>query len=310
MFSTRNGVVRLAIISVIGLIVIKIITAYITGSLSIIAQAADSSLDLLALAITAIAVRVAVKPADGEHPFGHGKAESVAAFAQAALIFTAAGLIIYSAIDRITGATAVVMTEAGIAVMVISILVSIFLSRHMHRVAEKVDSLALDGMAHNIATDVYSAAAVLAGMLAIRFFRIGLLDPIIALVVSLFILRVGYGVSRRAFSGLMDVKLPEEEERVIKEVILQHADRVIDFHKLRTRKSGTQRYIDLHVVISRHTRVNEAHQLCDTLEKEIGERLTDASLTIHIEPCDEQCNRCSITCEFRREAFSPGREPS
>ncbi|MFC1918195.1 cation diffusion facilitator family transporter [Chloroflexota bacterium] len=301
MFATRNGAVRLSLIVIFGLVGIKLAVAAITSSLSIFAQAADSVFDLLALAITAFAIRIADKPADMDHPFGHGKVENIAAIVQAVLIFTTAGIIIYTAIDRIISGKVITLSEAGIIVMLVSILVSIFLSRHLHRVAEDVDSMSLDSMAHNIATDVYSAAAVLVGMLIIRFFGINILDPIIALIVSLIIIRVGYGVSKRAFAGLIDVKLPEEEEREIKATILGHQDRIIDFHKLRTRKSGTQRYIDLHVVTSKHLRLEEAHQLCDRLEQEIGDKLADASLTIHVEPCDEKCAWCSITCEFRKE---------
>ncbi|MFH1651737.1 MAG: cation diffusion facilitator family transporter [Chloroflexota bacterium] len=302
MFATRSGAIRLSLIIVIGLIALKAATAYITGSLSIIAQAADSSLDLLALAITALAVRIALKPADGEHPFGHGKVENIAAVIQAVLIFTTAGLIASSAIHRIVSGTTVTLTEAGIGVMLVSITLSIFLSRHLRWVSRQTDSLSLEGMSHNISADVYSSTAVLAGMLAIRITGIAVLDPIIALLVAVFILRVAYQVLRHSFGGLIDVKLPEAEEATIREIISEHYEQIADFHKLRTRKSGTQRYIDLHVVTPRQISVEQAHGLCDHLERDIAKKLADTSLTIHIEPCDGKCDWCRVTCEFRRSS--------
>jgi len=126
MFSTRSGAAMLALAVVTGLIVLKVVVAVITGSISIIAQAADSFFDLFAVVITFFAVIVAAKPADKEHPFGHGKVEDIAAIVQALLIFIAAGLIIYSAVRRIVAGAAVELTEAGIAVMVVSIVVSIY----------------------------------------------------------------------------------------------------------------------------------------------------------------------------------------
>jgi len=167
MFSTRSGAARLSLVVVIGLFVLKVVAAAITGSISILAQAADSFLDLFAIVVTFFAINIATKPADEEHPFGHGKVENIAAIVQAMLIFTAGGLIIYSAVRRIiTGAT-IELTEAGIGVMLVSIIASIFLSRHLLKVSRTIDSIALQATARNIAADVYSAAAVLAGLIAI-----------------------------------------------------------------------------------------------------------------------------------------------
>ncbi|MFC2122991.1 cation diffusion facilitator family transporter, partial [Bacteroidota bacterium] len=157
MFSTPRGAARLSLIVVAGLVGLKIAVAVITGSISILAQAADSFLDLFAVAITLFAVTIANRPADEEHPFGHGKVENVAAVVQAVLIFTAGGLLIYSAVRRIVVGTAVEMTEAGMVVMLVSIIASLFLSRHLIRVARAADSIALEANARNIAADVYSA---------------------------------------------------------------------------------------------------------------------------------------------------------
>lgn len=294
MFSSRVGAVRLALAVVIGLVLLKVAVSVITGSISILAQAMDSFLDLFAVVISLYAVRIAAKPADEEHPFGHGKVENIAAIVQAMLIFTAAGLIIYSAVRRIVTGATIELTEAGIGVMLVSIIASIFLSRHLLKVARATDSIALQANARNIAADVYSAAAVLAGLVIIRITGLNILDPIIALLVALFILKVAYDVLRGSFGGLIDVRLSPDEENIIELAIMEHQGELVSFHQLRTRKAGNQRYIDLHLVMPRSLNIDEAHQMCDHLEQDIASKLRQASITIHVEPCSEECEQCPI----------------
>jgi cation diffusion facilitator family transporter len=300
MFSGRSGAARLSIIVVVCLIVLKVVVGIITGSLSIFAQAIDSFLDLFAVVVTLLAVRVAAKPADAEHPFGHGKAENIAAILQAALIFIAGGLIIYSAVHRIQTGTTLELTEAGIGVMAVSILASVFLSRYLLGVARKEDSLALEANAHNIAADVYSAAAVFVGLLAVRFTGLSIIDSILAGLVALFIFKVAFDVLRNSFGGLVDVKLPEAEENIISAAIREHQGQIVDFHALRTRKAGSQRYIDLHLVMPKDVSVEEAHKMCDHLEEDIKNRLTNTDVIIHVEPCDDNCEACDAECNERK----------
>jgi cation diffusion facilitator family transporter len=275
------------------------VVAVITGSISILAQAVDSSLDLLAAVVTFIAIRIATKPADKEHPFGHGKAENIAATVQAVLIFTAGGLIIYSAVEKIITGAKVDLAEAGIGVMLISMIASVFLSRHLFKVAKAVDSIALQANAHNIATDVYSTAAVLVGLTVVRFTGLNILDPIIAMAVALLILKTGYDVLRKSFGGLLDVKLPQTEEDGIRSCIMEHSCQLVAFHDLRTRKAGSYRYIDLHLVMPKNASVEEAHSVCDHLEQDIRDRLPRTQVTIHVEPCATECDRCSVSCTLK-----------
>ncbi len=301
MFSTRSGVAKLSLIVVSGLIALKIVVAVLTGSISILAQAVDSFLDLFAILIVFLAVIIANKPADETHPFGHGKVENIAAIVQAVLIFTAGGLIIYSAVRRIIVDVTVELTEAGIGVMLVSIIVSLFLARHLLKVARATDSIALEANARNIAADVYSAGAVLAGLVAVRFTGINIIDPIVALVVALLILKAGYDVMRKSFGGLVDVKLPEAEERVIRSSIMEHMGELVDFHELRTRKAGSQRFVDLHLVMPKDASVEEVHRMCDHLEEDIEDRLQRISITIHVEPCSTECDQCSVPCTLRKK---------
>jgi len=297
--ASQSGAAKLMLIVVIGLIVLKVVVAVITGSISILAQAVDSSLDLLAVVITFIAIRIATKPADEEHPFGHGKVENIAATVQAVLIFTAGGLIIYFAVQKIITGAKVELAEAGIGVMLVSMIASIFLSRHLFKVAKAVDSIALQANAQNIAADVYSTAAVLAGLVAVRFTGLNILDPIIAMVVALLILKTGYNVLRKSFGGLLDVKLPQAEEDEIRSCIMEHDCQMVAFHDLRTRKAGSHRYIDLHLVMPKNASVEEAHRMCDHLERDIRNRLHHTHLTIHVEPCTTECDQCSVLCTLK-----------
>jgi len=300
MVSSRSGASRLALLSVIGLIAVKVVVAVFTGSISISAQAADSLIDLFGISLTFVAVRMAVVPADENHPFGHGKIEGVAAAIQSVLIFTAAGFIIYSAILKITQGNELEMTEAGIGVMLFSIVVSFFLSRFLFKVSKSTGSMALEASAKNIAADVYSAAGVMIAMIIIRFTGLTILDPIIALGVSLFILKAAFEVGRKAIKELVDVRLPREEESIIINCINEHLGEIVGFHAIRSRKSGNQRFVDLHLVMPQNVSVEKAHAMCDHLESDIAGRLPRSSVTIHVEPCNKECRKCSITsCDIR-----------
>jgi cation diffusion facilitator family transporter len=300
-FSGRRGAAKLSILVVVSLIILKVVVGVITGSLSVLAQAIDSFLDLFAVSITFLAIRVASRPPDEEHPFGHGKAENVAAIIQAVLIFFAGGTIIYAAVRRVQTETALTLTEAGIGVMAISIIASIFLSRYLLRIARQEDSMALEANAHNIAADVYSAATVFIGLLMVRLTDITIIDPVLAGLVALYIFKVAFDVLRNSFGGLVDVRLPESEEQAIRDAITEHFGReVVGFHKLRTRKAGDQRHIDLHLVMPRHFSIEKAHDMCEHIELDIESRWKNTEVIIHVEPCDENCKDCDLDCQDRK----------
>jgi len=301
MFSTRSGASKLSLVVISGLIALKVAVAVITGSISISAQAMDSFLDLFAVTIIFFAVRMAVMPADEEHPFGHGKIEGMAAGAQAVLIFGAAGFIIYSAVRRILAGATLELTEAGIGVMAVSIIASVFLSRHLIKVARTTGSLALESSARNINVDIYSAAGVLVALVVIRFTGLNVIDPIIAIAVAAYVLKTAYDVARKSIVELVDVRLPKVEEEEIVSCIIEYRSKLVSYHKIRTRKAGSQRFIDFHLVIPKNASVEEAHLMCDHLEQDIESRLPNSSVTIHVEPCSMECAECLvISCSLRR----------
>ena len=300
MFSTKAGATKLLIGVVLGLIAIKVVVSWLTSSISILAQATDSLLDLFAAIITFSAIRIADKPADAEHPYGYGKVEDVAGAIQGILIFIAGGLIIYSAIGRIIKGSSIELVEGGIAVMVISIVVSIFLSRHLLRISRTTGSVALEANARNIATDVYSASAVLVGLVVVRFTNLNAIDSMIAIGVAVYILKVAVDTIRKPISGLLDESLPSSQQTVIEDCLRKHSHEVSGFHALRTRRAGSQSYVDLHLVMAWDISLEQAHQICDQVEAEIQSALREASVTIHAEPCKDECEQCSAICSRRR----------
>lgn len=302
MFSSPSGAARLLLITVISLFALKVVVGVVTGSISIWAQAVDSSLDIFAVVVTFLTVGFSAKPADREHPFGHGKAEDIAAGIQAVLLLVASTSIAYAAIRRIIYGEQLKLAEAGIAVMLVSMIVSIFLSRHLFKVARATGSVALEANANNILGDVYSTAGVLVGLALVRITGLEIFDPIVALLVVVLILRATYRVGRMAFSGLIDVRLPKEEEDKVIASITEHAGELAGFHKVRTRRAGSQRYIDLHLVMPKGVSLEQAHQMCDHLEVDIEKKLPNSSVTIHVEPCDIECTQCTVlSCSLRMD---------
>jgi cation diffusion facilitator family transporter len=300
MFSSKKGTAGLFLGVVIGLILLKGVVAWATDSLSVLAQAADSLLDLLSGFIILIAVQAADRKEDAEHPYGHGKVEDLAGLSQGILIGTAGIGIIYSSIGRIFSPVEVQMPEAGIAVMVVSIIAGIRLSSHLKKVALCTHSTALEAGANNIRADVYSALAVLVGLVLLRITGFALIDPVLAIAVALYILKIGYETIRKPFSKLIDTRLSAEKEEVIRKSIMNHDHEVAGYHQLRTREAGARCYIDLHIVMRKNTPLAICHRVCDEIEAEIKQGLPGSSIVIHAEPCKDACRECSIICTERK----------
>lgn len=285
---------RISVLSNGCLVLLKLATGIATHSLSVISEAIHSGLDLLAAIIAYFSLKEASKPADFEHRYGHGKIENVAGTIEALLIFGAAIGIMVEAIKKLRLGTEVTQPDIGIAVMAFSALVNYFISRHLFRVAKRTQSIALTADAWHLRTDVYTSAGVMLGLAALKFTGFSWLDPLVAVLVALLIMGAGYRLTREAFLPLMDVCLPAEEERIVKEIITAHADQYVEFHKLRTRKAGRERQIDLHLVVPARQPVAQAHRLCDHITSEIKKALPYSQVLIHVEPCnqDQSCRKC------------------
>ncbi len=286
---------RLSIISNTSLVALKLLIGILMGSVSVLSEAIHSGLDLFASMIAYYAVGKAGKPADEQHPYGHGKWENVSGVVEAFLILAAAVYIIYEAVLRFTKGSTIEHLGWGTAVMGASALVNWFVSRHLFRVAKKMDSVALEADAWHLRADVYTSAGVLAGLALIAITKITILDSIAAIVVAILIMKSSIDLTRSAMSDIFDTKLPVEDEEIIKEVISRYQGECIGFHRLRSRKSGSARFIDMHLVVPRKWSLEEAHQLSDNIEKDIREALPNTHIIIHVDPCNKSIEPCTST---------------
>jgi len=299
MLSTKSRAAAVSVGSNSLLILLKIVAGLMTGSVSLIAEAVHSGMDLAAAVIAFFSVRISDNPADEGHPFGHGKAENISAVAEALLIFAAAGIIIYEAILKITKGSSLHLVEIGIVIIGISIVVNLLVSRYLLKVSRKTDSLALEADARHLTTDILTMVGVLVGLGLVRLTKFNIFDPIAAIAVAILIVKAAYDIARKSFGGLMDSRLPQAEEDLIRSIISEHAKQLAGFHAVRTRKAGSQRFIDLHLVLPNKVALEQAHNMCDHLEEDIKNRLPNSSVTIHVEPCARECDTCMVACEFR-----------
>ncbi|WP_258359946.1 cation diffusion facilitator family transporter [Moorella sulfitireducens] len=296
----RIKAARVSIFSNFTLVLSKLGIGYWMHSVSVMSEAIHSGLDLAAAAIAYYSVREASKPADAEHRYGHGKIENIAGTVEALLIFLAALWIIYEALKRLIGGSHAVNDPiAGVAVMGGASVINYLVSRYLFQVAKDTDSIALEADAWHLRTDVYTSAGVMLGLVALFFTGFHWLDPMVALVVAAMIIKAAYQLIKEAMLPLVDVSLPAEEENIIKDIISHHAGQYIEFHKLRTRRSGRDRQVDLHLVVPRYKPIEHVHDLCDQIGNEIKAALPYTEVLIHAEPCTSpvDCPACAACPE-------------
>lgn len=300
----KRSTARLSILSNTMLVIMKLAVGIGIGSVSIISEAIHSGIDLIAAIIAYFSVKKSSEPPDTEHKFGHGKFEDFSGLIEAVLIFIAAILIIREAALKFMGQGVELDSRlliAGIAVMFISAAANWYVSSRLMKAAKATESIALEADAWHLRTDVYTSLGIFAGLVLISLTGWEFLDPLFAVAVALFIMKAAYDLTRRAAADLMDTRLPAEEEERIKSIMSEHYLQYASFHELRTRRSGSDRFMDLHLVVSRNLTVSEAHSLSDHLEDDLREAFPRSSITIHFEPCEQSCEscECNSTCKDR-----------
>jgi cation diffusion facilitator family transporter len=303
MFQSKTGVAALSVASNLALTLLKLVIGLVTGSVSVIAEAIHSSVDLLAACIAFFAVRTSGKSPDEEHPYGHGKVENVSGTVEGILIFLAAGLIIYEAATKLVKGAAAPSVDLGLVAMGVAVVANFIVSRQLFKVARRTESAALEADAYHLTTDIVTSLGVFVGLIVVGLTKLPFLDPLVAMAVAVLIIRAAWQITGKSFVDLVDRSLPEEERNRIMAIMGEHKELMAGFHHMRTRKSGSERQIDLHLVVDSKASVAEAHALCDHLEDDLKAAFGNCSLTIHIEPCDRECARCPATCksDARRE---------
>ncbi len=290
----KVGVARLSVLSNTALVIFKLIVGLYINSVSVLSEAIHSGLDLAAAMIALFAVKRSGKPPDAEHQYGHGKIENVSGVIEAILIFVASIWIIREAAIKLVTGARVEAPMWGLIVMGFSAVVNWVVSSLLMKTAQETDSVALEADGLHLRTDVYTSLGVAGGLLLLWVTGIHIFDPLIAIGVALLIIKAAYDLTAKAFFPLLDTSLPAEEEEHIKEIILSFGSHFVSFHKMRTRKAGPQRFIDLHLVVPQHQNISVSHDVCDDIEREMKDQYPGAQVLIHVEPCriGEDCLQC------------------
>ena len=281
----KTSAARLSIFVAVFLIALKGTTGWLTASISVWASLLDSVLDLFASTLNFIAVRAASRPADEDHAYGHGKAESLTSLFQAIVIGASGIFIVWEAVHRIRVPHQTRSELIGIVSMIVAIAASAWLVRKLRRVACETDSPALSSDALHYMADIYINASVLVALLLTVFTHWSLADPLISLAIALYILKSAFGLARESVSILMDRRLPVDVDDKIAEIVARYnSEGVQGFHDLRTRRSGSQRFVDLHLEVDRNKRFEEAHDLTVKVLRTIEAEIPRTKVHIHTDP--------------------------
>lgn len=267
----------------------KFIAAAVTGSVGLFSEAVHSATDLISSLIALISVRVAAAPPDEEHPFGHGKIESLTGFGEAIMIFVIVVYILVEAVQRLLSkhVLAVGTLTFGLAVMGLSAVGSLAVSVYIRSIATKTGSTALHVNSQHLRIDFITSLGVFAGLAITKITGWSYADPVVAIILAIWIAIGAVQLCLRAFNELIDIRLPGVEIAQIEQMIADEKQ-VLSYHRLRTRRSGSVRNIDFHIVVPSEWSVVQAHNLADDLEKKIRAALAPADVVIHVDPYDPE----------------------
>lgn len=277
---------RTACLSVLSntlLVIGKLSIGILTGTVSLISEAIHSGVDLLAAAIACLAVRKSCLPPDQDHDYGHGKVENVSAAFESLLIIVAALSILYEAVGKFFHPQVPESLNLAIVIMLASSLINAIVSARLYYVGEKTGSEALKADGMHLRADVWTSAAVMAGIFLMKVTGWAILDPLIACLVALGILRVGYKMCRRSYDDLTDASLSDDEESKIGHIIMETPG-VKGYHHLRTRISGSETIMDFHLELDRTLPLSQAHAISDKVESALQKKYGPCDPMIHLDP--------------------------
>jgi cation diffusion facilitator family transporter len=283
-----------SVLSNLLLTLLKLAAGTLSGSMSIVAEAAHSAFDLAASLIAYVSVRISDRPADEGHPYGHHKIENISGSVEAALIFIVAAWIIYESVERILTHARVEYIPLGLAVMTVSLLMNIFVSRLLYRIAARTRSIALEADAAHLHSDVLTSIGVIVTLGVILFAReklgveLSFLDPVVSIFIALYILRIAWELLRKSYPSLMDERARSDIEQKLHQLIRDFCADCYSFHKLRTRQAGSRVHIDFHLQFLPETPLEDAHLLCHDLIQKIEAEIPGSEVIVHIEPIEDR----------------------
>ena len=279
----KKGAALLALLGGIAILLIKLSAYFVSNSVAMLSDALESIVNIAASGLMLFSVWLSAKPADDSHNYGHQKIEDISCFMEGLLIILAAVLIVYAAAGRIFSGVLPVEINLAIGISLIATGLNAGLSLFLSRTGKRSGSLALEGDSKHLMADVVTTLGVCLGLLAVSLSGWEPLDAIVAFIVAALVARMGLKLMFKAGGRLMDNSCKEEEAK-IREVLLRHSYRFIDFHDMRTRRNGIFVFAELHLSVDGSLSVNEAHDLTDHLENELKMELPNCNLTIHVEP--------------------------
>jgi len=286
-YEVKRRAIRTAIVAAGVQVLAKAAAGWITGSLAVLALALDSFNDFLNVAIARVAISVAGRPPDTEHPFGHGKVEPLGALLQAFVMMPLAGLLVWQGIRRLMDGGRVEAPWLAVGVLLLSVALGLWTARVLDRAAGHTDSLALRGSGLSFRIDAVTHAAVILGLVWVESAGTLVPDALLSIGVALYVLTATVRLAWRAGADLLDLQVgPRYRQRVIME-LEEHRHEFLDYHRLRTRRAGPEKHIDLHLTICRYRTLEEAHRLADHLENAIEAIIPQSQVIIHVDPCQE-----------------------
>ncbi len=277
----------LSIAAALATIALKSGAWLLTGSVGLLSDAAESTVNLVAAIVALVALTIAARPADEGHQFGHTKAEYFSAAAEGQMILLAAGVIIWTAIQRFLHPQPLENVGVGLAISVVASVINGSVAWVLIRAGREHRSLTLTADGRHLLTDVWTSAGVVVGVLVVAVTGIDRLDPLVALLVGANIIVTGWRLMHQSFAGLMDGALPAEESAALADVLTGFTDDDVSFHGLRTRSSGHRGFAEVHVLVPGEWSVQHSHDLIERIESALAERVSSVSLIAHVEPRED-----------------------
>jgi cation diffusion facilitator family transporter len=279
--------IALSIAAAIATMALKFTAYFLTGSMGLFSDAAESCVNLTAAVFALWALTVAARPPDFEHTFGHSKAEYFSSALEGLLILVAAFSIGLAAIPRLLHPQPLAQVELGLLLSIVAAVINGLVAWTLLKAGRRLRSITLRADAHHLLTDVWTSVGVVVGLLLVKVTGWQVLDPLMAIAVAANIAWVSIQLLKETVNGLMDSAIPLKEQSMIQEVLSYYQNRGIAFHAFRSRVAGARNFVSFHVLVPGEWTVQQGHDLCDEIERKIMYTIAHTHVTTHLEPIDD-----------------------
>ena len=277
----------------------KFSVGLVSGSLAIISSSLDSLLDTFMSGMNFFAIKKAEQPADDSHQYGHGKVEDIAAVAQSVVVVFSGVFIIYKAVGSYMNSVTITYSLYDFLVMIVSLALSFAIVLLLRQIGKQTGSNALLADALHYTSDLFSNTGAILAIALTHYTGNTYYDLVFAVIIGCIIIFSAVKIAKSGISGIMDSSISEKMTKEIERIIQEMPFPAVGFHKLRTRHSGSTKYIDFHMLFCKRLLIDEAHELANNLETEISKEVKHADVVIHIEPCNYKCDLTEATCTIR-----------